>query len=1019
MMLHSLRKPIILVASLCFFLSAGTIVMGQTDDTKTVKPKVTVKKRVTKHHKTHTTTTVTTKTITKRGKNVNVVVHDSVKIRNYPLPGSSGEERNFDWLRKRAFPNEYLDPSYYPNALAEARNLLVYKPSGDVSVQSAMQWQSIGPFAIGGRVTAIATHPTDSNTFYVGAASGGLWKTIDHGNTWAALTDTFASLPIGCITLDPHDANTIYIGMGECNNSGDSYPGNGLWRSVDGGLTWTYLALNKSQYISKVIVDPLDKNIIYVCVPGPANSSDSNRGIWKSVDNGSTWKRSLLVRVGSGKTSTPVPAIDLVMNPSDRGDLIAAIWQHIDFNVSSSPNTGLWRTRDSGATWARIDTMPNSGYPNGFKIKRLCRTSLLWTLNGKGVPTLYSVVSKVDKNPVTGYNFDENFYGIFVTTNPDNIPWQIKLDSNYRLPFLGNNIDSVDLFNKQGGYDNLLIGRPGSDANGKGIELLIGGIDVIRSTDGGDTWTNITKAYPHYFANDRSQHSDQHALAFTAAKSGTDLLNGQDGGVFNTHDYGVSWTQLKGLPITMFYHLEPWAAGMANLPNNFPADSIKLIGGTQDNGTVAHGFSANADWDWINRGDGGQSQTDPNNKNHIITSLQLGKVFFRTTLDSLRPNLFSDNGNLDPNAKKWFELLTIMRRRGITDSSESCAFIPPVVLDKQRSNELYTGRLHVYRAKLDFNDPDSGTVIQTWSPQIAGSGKAWYNGTIDCIALGVRDENGRPMMWAGGLVAGSTSLYRTVYNSSISQDSAPRWIKITSGLPGAFVETIACDRSDSMTAFCGLTGTSSVSHVYKTINGGKKWTSISGNLPNIGVNAIIIDSLAETSDPLTKNQCLIVATDVGVFTTTDGGKTWSQLGTGMPHLVVGTIAMYKNWLIAGTHGRSAWALDVSSIRAQPLNAVHEKQVSSDQFTIRSIYPSPFDRNTTSTIHIIVYGISDKNVSVEILNAATGSSVYKTNEQITGGAIELRMPAIISSGSYLIRIITQQGESATGQVIVVK
>ncbi len=942
--------------------------------------------------------------------------------RNYPPPGSGGEDRNFDWLRKRAFPNDEIDPDYYPNALAQARKLPIYRSNSKNGTQSSMQWQSIGPYSIGGRVTAIATHPTDSNIFYVGAAAGGLWKTIDHGNTWQALTDTFASLPIGCITLDPHDANTIYLGMGECNNSGDSYPGNGLWRSIDGGLTWNYLGLGKTQYIAKIIVDIANKNVIYACVPGPNTAADSNRGIWKSNDYGLTWNRSLLVRAGTAKNSNPVPAIDLVVNPTDHLDLVAAMWQHIDFNVTSSPYTGLWRSRDSGATWSRIDTMPNSGYPNGFKLKRLARTSLCWTMNGLGVPTLFSVVSKVDLSSLTGYNLDENFYGLFSTTNPSTGPWQIKLDSTYRLPFLGNNIDSVDLFNKQGGYDNFIIGRPGSDASGKGIELYIGGIDIVRSTDGGTSWTNITKAYPHYFAGDRSQHSDMHALAFTAAKSGDDLLNGQDGGVFNTRDYGKSWSRINGLPITMFYHLESWDAGMTNLPLNFPADSIKLLGGTQDNGSAARGFSANTDWDWINRGDGGQAQADPKNRNHLITSLQLGKIFFRTSLDSLRPNLYSDAGNLDPNAKKWFDLSVIAKRRGITDSSESCSFIPPVVLDKQRGDEVFTGRTHIYRSKLSFTDPDSGTVIQSWSPQIAGTAKnpkAWYSGTIDCLGLGARDENGRPMLWAGGLLSGATSLYRTVYNPSISQDTAPRWIKVTTGLPPAYVEALACDRSDSMTAYCGLAGTGSTKHVYKTTSGGKTWTSISGNLPNISINAIVIDSLAETSNPLTKNQCIIVATDVGVFATTDGGTSWSQLGTGMPHVVVGTIVMYKNWLIAGTHGRSAWALDVSSLQAQPLNAVHEKQNTSDQFSIRSIFPSPLDLNSSSTIHILSSGIIDKNVTIEIMNAATGASVFQTHSTIVGGKLDIQLPPSIASGSYLVRIVTAEGERASGQIVVIR
>ncbi|MFI5264870.1 MAG: WD40/YVTN/BNR-like repeat-containing protein, partial [Candidatus Kapaibacterium sp.] len=357
--------------------------------------------------------------------------------KNYPPPGSGGEDRNFDWLFKRSFPNGYIDPEYYPHALAEARKLPVWQGNSHNGIQSAMPWQQIGPFNIGGRVTAIATHPTDSNTFYVGAASGGLWKTSDHGNSWMPLTDTFAMLPIGCVTLDPHDPATIYIGMGECNGSGDSYAGNGVWRSTDDGISWTSLGLSKTQYIAKIIVDPTDKNIIYVCAPGTqalsGTAADSNRGVYKSTDFGATWTQSLLIRIGKSKTSTPVPVIDLVMNPSDHTDLVASSWQQFTFSVIASPFTGLWRSRDAGLSWYRIDTLPGSGHPNGNSIKRLSRISLLWVTSSKGVPTLYSSICKFDKNPLTGDVIDaENFYGIYRTADPES-GWQKVLDSNFRI----------------------------------------------------------------------------------------------------------------------------------------------------------------------------------------------------------------------------------------------------------------------------------------------------------------------------------------------------------------------------------------------------------------------------------------------------------------------------------------------------------------------------------------------------------------------------------------------------------
>jgi photosystem II stability/assembly factor-like uncharacterized protein len=938
--------------------------------------------------------------------------------RNYPPPGSSGEERNFDWYRKRAFPNDEIDPSAYLNALEQARNMPVYKkPSGKNGIEASMQWQQIGPFTTGGRVTAIATHPTDPNTFYVGAAAGGLWKTSDHGKTWQSLTDNFPMLSIGCITIDPHDANTIYIGMGECNGSADSYPGNGLLRSTNGGLSWTSLGLTATQYISKIIIDPFDKNTIYACVPGPNASADSNRGVWKSNDYGLSWRGMFLLRAGKSRTSTPVPAIDLVMNPSDHLDLIVSTWQHITSLSTGAPNlpySGLFRTKDSGATWNRIDTISGSGYINGITYKHLSRTSLLWVNNNIGVPTLYSVTSSIDKDPVTGYYLADNFYGLYRTNNPE-LGWQKILDSSYRLPFLGNNIDSVNLFNRQGGYDNFIVAHPR-----RPDEIYIGGIDIIRSVDGGSTWKNITNAYPHYFNNDRTQHSDMHALAFTADISGNDILNGQDGGVFNTTDFGNTWSRINGLPITMFYHLEPWVAGMENLPNSFPADSIKMMGGTQDNGTVAHGFSGNPDWDWINRGDGGESQSDPHNKNHLITSIQLGKILFRSSLDSLRPNLFSDAGNLDPNAKRWFDLSVIAKRRGITDSSEACAFIPPVVLDKQNGVDVYTGRTFVYKAKLNFADPDSGTSIVKWSTQLAGNPsnpKAWYYGQIDAIALGVRDSHSRPMIWAAGILNTSRAVWRTTVNESLHADSISKWIRSDATLPTLAPSVIIPDRSDSLTAFIGLSGfiSDTIGHIFKTIDGGKTWKKIGVGLPNAPVNAMIIDSLAEGGDPLKKNQFIIAATDVGVFATTNGGAKWYILGENMPHLVVGTIFRYKNWLVAGTHGRSAWALDVTDFASQLHEDVAENK--QQKFSV-TLFPNPVNLNLSPTLHIRIKDINAQNIPVELFNSS-GVSVLKTMLSLNSSEADLHLPESIPSGNYLLRVTLSDGATSAEHIIIAK
>lgn len=935
--------------------------------------------------------------------------------RNYPPPGSGGEERNHDWYLKRAFPNAEIDPSIYDRAIQEARKLPTYMPRGKQTAQAAMEWKSLGPFGIGGRVTSLAMHPTDSNIFYVGAAAGGLWKTTDLGATWLALTDTFATLPVGAVTLDPGDPNTIYLGLGEVNNSGDSYPGDGLWRSVDGGTSWTHLGLEKTRHIGNIIIDPTDRSIIYVASPGtPLTSADSNRGVFRSTDFGATWKQVLLVRAGTSRTSTPVPIIELVMNPYDRKDLIAASW---DKRLRPTKCfTGLWRTTDGGDSWRRIDTAKTT-YPDANDDNRLARTSLIWAPT-PGTATLYSVVTKTDTNIVTKYPTDDNLYGVFKTTDPDADTWVKCLDSTYRIPYMGNNVDSADLFYRQGSYNNYMGFNPK-----RPDEIYVGGIDVIRSTDAGVTWTNITSSYPRYFTNDRTQHSDQHSIGFLPTASGNDVYVGSDGGVFHTTNFGESWTQLSGLPITMFYHVEPWAAGMAHLGDNVPLDSLKLIGGTQDNGSLTRGLTDEPDWRWINRGDGGFAQAHPTDKEKLVTSIQLGKVLVSNTLDSLRPNLQTDEGSNNPD--RWYQISRLLTHgpNALTDTAESVAFIPYVALDKEQPDELYTGRVSLYKAKIDWQNPDS-TKWFRWSPQIAGlsnNPKAWYYGTIDAVALGVRDASGRPMLWAGGYGSVGQNLWRTSVNTDLHPDSMATWTKITSGLPNSNVSCIIPDRDDSLTAFCALSSANVTKHVYKTVNG-KNWTSINGDLPNIPVSRILINMLAERGNPAAKNQCIFAATDIGVFVTTNGGTNWQKLGAGLPISVVEHIAMYKNWLIAATHARGMWALDVSDLVAEPRSGVMA-EAANGSFSLEALYPNPLFIPNGRTLGVDVR--SDEpllgEVRYAVVEAATGKTVLSGSEYVRGQSISMHieLPKQIAAGSYLVSVTNARGERSAGTINIIR
>jgi len=925
--------------------------------------------------------------------------------------GGEEEEANRDFYIRRAWPNEYIDPQDYLNALEQARKMPVFKRYGakGSSTLELHEWKQIGPYNVGGRITSLATHPTDSNTFYAGAASGGLWKTSDHGKSWMSLTDTFAMLPIGAVAIDPVNPNTIYIGQGESNNSGDSYPGYGMWKSTDAGTTWKYLGLGSTQYIAKILIDPKNTNTLYVAAPGPVSLSDTNRGLYKSTDGGTTWTKVLMMKY---QINRRVPVIDVAMNPLNSNEIAVFGWDRNTSNMFGT-NSGIWYSSNAGSNWKRLDTMANIGLPNGVKLVRQSRGCLLWVAS-QNVSKLYAAFSITDTNNITHQVTDANFSGLYVATDPLS-SWTQLQDSSLKIPYGIIGPDSVNLLYRQGGYNFYLAANP-RNSN----EIYIGGIDVHRSTDGGVSFTDITTAYSKYFTNDRTQHSDQHALAFTSAESADDLLLGSDGGVFSTKDFGKTWEQLKGLPITMFYRVEPWRPAMANLGDKITVEQLKVFGGTQDNGSVGHGFTDTTDWNWINRGDGGVAISHPTDPEKLITSIQLGRIHVKVSLDSLYPNLGHDPNGMksDPSLKTpWREItnLLLWGPNKLTDTTEPTSFISPVVLDDKAPNELYTGRLHIYKALIDYNNP-LNTKWYKWSDQLGGSTvspKNWGYGNLDCIAIGPRDEKGRPMLWTGGYT--SANLWRTVVNTSLAPNDPPTWVRVR-GIPSSAVSAIVPDREDSLTAFIAMGGFGS-SHVLKTTDGGKTWANISGNLPNAPMNALLIDTFAEQGNSELKNKCLIVASDVGVFVTTDGGVVWSKAGEGLPNLVVNDIKLYKNILVAGTHGRSAWAIDVSHLRAG-LNGVSVTMPSQESVVIRSMVPNPVPSNTR-TVSVYLDGTSNKINwgTIELIQLETGVTVLSKRIEGSQNRVDLQLPESLASGAYMVRTVINGKKSSSLNVSI--
>ena len=220
------------------------------------------------------------------------------------------------------------------------------------SIFSGMKLRSVGPAFASGRIADIAIHPDNDNVWYVATGSGGVWKTNNSGHTWKPIFDNYTSYSTGCITLDPSNPATVWLGTGENVGGRHVAYGDGIYKSTNGGQSWKNMGLKKSEHISEIIVHPENSNIIWVAVQGPLWKSGDERGLYKSTDGGTTWKKTLGNSEWTGVT-------DIAMDPRDPNVMYAATWDRhrtVASYMGGGPGSGLHRSRDGGETWTKLTT---------------------------------------------------------------------------------------------------------------------------------------------------------------------------------------------------------------------------------------------------------------------------------------------------------------------------------------------------------------------------------------------------------------------------------------------------------------------------------------------------------------------------------------------------------------------------------------------------------------------------------------------------------------------------------------
>ena len=463
-----------------------------------------------------------------------------------------------DWfMLQRQWPDLRIDPADYLNAHRSAMTLR------ETRLDEHPPWIPAGPNNIGGRLTDIVGHPTNTQLFYVAAASGGVFKTVNGGSAWTPVFDWAPGLSMGALAIDLSHPDTVYAGTGEANSAGYSYFGFGLYRTADGGDTWTHLGLTDTRYIARVVVDQDNPQSIWVAAMGELYVTNIERGVYHSTDGGATWTQSLFVNDSTG-------ASDVVINPLNPQIVYAGMWQRIrdiENRDVGGRGSGVFKSINGGESWTRLeDGLPPQGEDVGRIGLAICPDD---------PDVLYAIYAD---HP--GY-----FAGIYRSADGGET-WVRTNDGNIS-----------ELYSSFGWYFGNVRVRP--DNCDMAFAL---GQTLARTTNGGQTWT--------YIAN--SVHVDHHAMWFHPAQPANILL-GNDGGLYRSTNNGNSWSFLPGLPVNQFYA----ATVDPQLPN-------RRYGGTQDQGTMRTLTGGLNDWSEIYGGDGFYCLVDPTNSNRIYAEYQYG-----------------------------------------------------------------------------------------------------------------------------------------------------------------------------------------------------------------------------------------------------------------------------------------------------------------------------------------------------------------------------------------------------------
>ena len=671
---------------------------------------------------------------------------------------------------------------------------------------SAQRWQELGPSPNSsdytGRVSAIAASPTTPGRIYVGGADGGVWRTDDGGLTWTPLTDGTPTTSIGAVAIDPTDERTVYAGTGEANYANHSRYGLGVLKTTDGGATWTLLGERTfaGRCISRIVVAPDRPSVVYAAVTRAGGFPELAAA---KGHPGATGPRGVFRSTDGGVTWNLLPGLpdlsctDLAMDPQNSRVLYAAVGR-----IFGATGNGIYKTTDGGTTWTKL---------------------------GGGLPT-----SDVGRISIAVAPTDGSRIYALVTEESSSTGGSASTRGAWRSSNGGQTWSSLGIGSIQATYGWYLC-TVGVDPTDKDT-VLFGGLTMVRSTNAGVSFSTVTPP-----------HVDLHAITWDAAGA---LFAGSDGGVYRSTSNGSSWSARNdGLGLIQFY------AGLST----HPTDDAYLVGGTQDNGTNQTGDSGTS-WQHVFGGDGGWTQVDPVAPSTVFAEFQGTANLYKSTNGG---SSFSWSGS------------------GISSSDRNC-FLPPYLIDPTQPSVLYYATHRIWRST------NGGSSWNVQSGDLTAGA-----GAIRSLALAPSDPS---------VLYAATNDGRVLVSSDFGQSfilirsNHPGWPRVTREM---FVDPRDADTMVLAVASFG------VDQIVRTTDRGQTFAALDQNLPDVPVNTVALDVRSEPP-------VIFAGTDAGLLKSLDDGLTWRPHGEGLPNAPVIDIRLEleRGRIVVGTQGRGAWWADV-------------------------------------------------------------------------------------------------------------